>query len=84
MQPNWNSRDWNCTPDIIYTELAQLEERGPYKADVMGSSPLLRTMKDPHSKIFLQNCKFWMKFLLGLVYAPVVELVDSQAWGACA
>lgn len=58
---------------VPYTELAQLEERGPYKADVMGSSPLLRTIKDPYSKIFSQNCKFWMKFLLGLVYARVLQ-----------
>ena len=67
----------NCTPDIIYTELAQLEERGPYKADVMGSSPLLRTIKDPYSKIFSQNCKFWMKFLSGLVICASGVMVNT-------
>ena len=44
------ARDWNCTPDILYTELAQLEERGPYKAEVMGSSPLLCTICETHQR----------------------------------
>ncbi len=30
---------------VPYTDLAQLEEHGPYKAEVMGSSPLVRTNK---------------------------------------
>lgn len=34
----------DCTLDILYTDLAQLEEHGPYKAEVMGSSPLVRTI----------------------------------------